>query len=53
MAPAKKKSRKPKVPSLPRLVEKREYHPTNPKRIVINARYSMICTGTQSDCRTN
>jgi len=36
-----KESRKPTVPSLPRLVEKREYQPTNPRRIVVSARYSM------------
>jgi len=36
-----KESRKPKVPSLPMLVEKREYQPTNPTRIVVSARYSM------------
>jgi hypothetical protein len=52
LAAPKKESRKPTVPSLPRLVEKREYQPTNPRRIVVSATYSMRCAGTQSGSRT-
>ncbi len=53
VAVPKNESRKPRVPSLPRLVEKREYQPTRPKRTLMNATYSRRCAGTQSGCWRN